>query len=99
MGTKLNPGVYDCHARAEPDEPMFTLLARDPQAPKLVEQWAAERWARALRSNDPQSDDAKKALEAWRCAADMRTWRQSRGMPAAPSSDHAFERVYTVRDR
>lgn len=29
MGTKNNPGAFDCYANAEPDEPMFVLLARD----------------------------------------------------------------------
>ena len=29
MGTKNNPGDYDCHAAAKPDEPVFTLRAHD----------------------------------------------------------------------
>jgi hypothetical protein len=43
MGTKTNPGKYDCIAKAEPDEPMFTLLARDPVAAHLVSIWAKLR--------------------------------------------------------
>lgn len=62
MGTKNNPGAYDCHAKAEPDEPLFTLLARDPFAPQLVRLWA-----------DMTSDVAKKA-EAHKCAAAMEVW-------------------------
>jgi len=40
MGTKNNPGAYDCYANAEPDEPMFVLLGRDPVASFVVHIWA-----------------------------------------------------------
>lgn len=33
MGTKNNPGKYDCYAKAEPDEPLFTLRGKDVSAP------------------------------------------------------------------
>lgn len=36
MGTKNNPGAFDCYANAEPDEPMFVLLGRDKHAPAPV---------------------------------------------------------------
>jgi len=63
MGTKNNPGRYDCYATAAPDEPMFVLLGRDPLAPFLVELWAQ---ARALNGEDPE-----KVAEASRLAAAM----------------------------
>lgn len=68
MGTKNAPGIYDCHAKAEPDEPMFILLARDAGAPALVEAWAI---ARELRGEDPA-----KVQEARDCADAMRAWRK-----------------------
>ena len=40
MGTKNNPGEFDCYENAEPDEPIFVLSARDPSAPLIVRQWA-----------------------------------------------------------
>lgn len=43
MGTKNNPAPNDCYDRAEPDEPMFTLLARDPTGATLVSIWAKLR--------------------------------------------------------
>lgn len=43
MGTKENPGRFDCYANAAPDEPMFILLARDKHAPTLVWLWATLR--------------------------------------------------------
>jgi len=39
MGTKDNPGKYDCYAKAAPDEPMFTLLGRDSDAAFIVRVW------------------------------------------------------------
>jgi hypothetical protein len=43
MGTKNNPGKFDCLAKAEPDEPFFVLLGRDPQAAHLVSIWSKVR--------------------------------------------------------
>lgn len=67
MGTKNNPGKYDCYTKAEPDEPMFVLLARDPLAPLLVEIWAREAAERGT--------DSTKIEEAKKCALDMVGWR------------------------
>lgn len=36
----------DCYNRALPDEPVFKLLARDPQSPALVRKWATDREAK-----------------------------------------------------
>ncbi len=68
MGTKLNPGKFDCYANAAPDEPMFVLLARDPLAPILVSLWAD---LRALTRGD---DD--KVAEARSCVFDMEIWNE-----------------------
>lgn len=67
MGTKNNPGKFDCYANAAPDEPMFILLARDPLAPILVEQWAALR--------EHSAGNPSKVAEARQCAAAMRAYR------------------------
>jgi hypothetical protein len=75
MGTKNNPGAYDCYANALPDEPMFVLLARDPDAPELVEAWA---WARydAIRMGERPATDMAMIEEARQCAKNMRNWRR-----------------------
>lgn len=71
MGTKNNPGQFDCYENADPDEPMFVLLARDPIAPMLVDAWAAQRFG----SIDPSDQDQlRKVQEARECAASMREW-------------------------
>ncbi|MEK6323586.1 MAG: hypothetical protein AABN33_18250 [Acidobacteriota bacterium] len=72
MGTKLNAGQFDCYANAEPDEPRFILLARDPLAPLLVEIWAQ------LRAEASQEDDSAMVEEARECADSMREWRAKR---------------------
>jgi hypothetical protein len=73
MGTKNNPGKFDCYEKAEPDEPMFVLLARDPLAPALVEAWASEHLRR-----QPAASGFSKYQEVMQCAADMRAWQNSK---------------------
>jgi hypothetical protein len=43
MGTKNNPGKFDCYKNAEPDEPIFILLGRDMHASDAVRKWAEDR--------------------------------------------------------
>lgn len=63
MGTKLKPGQFDCHAKAEDDEPIFTIRAKDPLAPYLIQAW------RMLRGGNTEAAvlnirDAGRAWEA-----------------------------------
>lgn len=73
MGTKNNPGNFDCYHAADPDEPMFVLLARDPWAFDLVSRWARIREQMINKGSAPESDRAKVA-EAVKCAEDMLKW-------------------------
>lgn len=68
MGTKNNPAPFDCYANAEGDEPMFVLLARDPDAPRLVRDWVNARHERG--------EDQQKLVEALDCANAMEAWRR-----------------------
>lgn len=74
MGTKNNPGNYDCYANADPDEPMFVLLGRDRSAPSLVEAWADAR-----AHNSPSVEEIRKIEEARACAESMRAWLERIG--------------------
>lgn len=74
MGTKLNPGAHDCYAAALPDEPVFILLARDPDAPTIVQIWAKQRAYQISRGSKPESDKPM-VLEALQCAKAMQAWR------------------------
>lgn len=67
MGSKEQPGKFDCYANAEPDEPMFVLLARDRHAPSLVRIWAQLR--------EVEDEDPEKIQEALDCANNMQEWR------------------------
>lgn len=73
MGTKENPGRFDCYTNAEADEPMFVLLGRDPQASRLVRQWATERANRTGYTD--------KVSEALRVADEMDNWRNKNCAP------------------
>ena len=66
MGTKANPGSYDCYTKAAADEPLFTLRAKDPIAPHLVRVW------RHVRAGDPGQARAAldRALEVMDLAVD-----------------------------
>lgn len=52
MGTKNNPGAFDCYAAADPDEEMFILLARDDQSPARVFDWANKREERLVAADE-----------------------------------------------
>jgi hypothetical protein len=75
MGTKTNPGKFDCYANALPDEPMFVLLARDPDFARLVNEWCDRRQADIECGNRPPSDQ-QSVHEARECAASGAQWRR-----------------------
>jgi hypothetical protein len=74
MGTKQNPGPYDCYAKALPDEPIFILLGRDDCANSAVLHWANLREHQIIEGIRPSADRAMVA-EARRWAADAHAWR------------------------
>jgi hypothetical protein len=84
MGTKNNPGAYDCYANAEPDEPMFILLGRDKHAPALIRDWASRR---AMAGEDPA-----KVEEAYACADAMEAYRTKRERNKPPATLPLFDR-------
>jgi hypothetical protein len=75
MGSKIQPGKFDCYANALPDEPMFVLLARDPDFWRLVHKWAKRRQKDIQCGLRPQSDAALVA-EAEECAWAGQEWRR-----------------------
>ena len=78
MGTKAKPGKYDCYAAAQDDEPIFTLRARDPQAPDLVRRWAAGRHDSFTTRRGPWTErEDRKRKEAMALADAMEEWRNA----------------------
>lgn len=74
MGTKNNPGQFDCYKNALPDEPMFVLLARDPTFYHFVIEWAKRR-GQAIDCGDRPQEDSRIVREAYMCAGDGAKWR------------------------
>ena len=87
MGTKANPGKYDCLDKAAPDEPFFTLLARDKYMAALVWLWAK------LRQED--GDDPAQWQEALLCVSETLGWRSLQGKPI-PSLNVDLQRIVSV---
>lgn len=75
MGTKNDPGTYDCWAAALPDEPVFILLARDPNFAHHVNDWARRR-LEAIVCGDRPNDDYAKVTEAQQTAVAGAWWRR-----------------------
>lgn len=85
MGTKNNPGKFDCYAAAEPDEPMFILLGRDKHAPTLVWLWSV------LRELD--GEDGAKVAEARECVLAMLSYQNGKGRKAVGLGQAALAAV------
>lgn len=86
MGTKNEPGKYDCYNKLEPDEPYFVLMARDEYAPLLIRLWAAMREADG-------DEDKTKVQEARDCAWSMTRWRLNSGRMPVSSTLEALARI------
>jgi hypothetical protein len=81
MGTKNNPGKFDCYEKAEPDEPLFVLLARDPSASVLVRVWADTAHAAmhgGFTGGLVMDVSDEKIAEAYACADAMEAWLAAR---------------------
>jgi hypothetical protein len=73
MGTKTNPGKFNCYAAALPDEEVFTVLGRDPALPATIRFWMGER-ARLGKAVEP--DDVERLGEAGIIADRAAAWRE-----------------------
>lgn len=77
MGSKNNPGKFDCYANAEPDEPMFVLLGRDPTASIVVKFWHDLKQIMVEEGTSASSD--AKLEEALTCSEAMHAWAKAQG--------------------
>lgn len=92
MGTKNNPGVYDCYENAAPDEPMFILLGRDPTAPLVVTFWRALKMEMVKSGHSKSSHE--KLEEARTCSMAMEAYAKSLGKnDLLKEATEAFNRV------
>lgn len=84
MGTKNNPGEFDCYAKLGDDEPFFVLRANDPLAPNIVMEWVRARIHETNMSPLDSSVDIEimerekeKLKEAIDCSRSMTIWREA----------------------
>ena len=103
MGTKNNPGKFDCYENAEPDEPVFILLGRDPLAAPLVRLWAMMREECGPPRERPENPDVvaawekEKVAEAQQCADTMEKYaREKRGDSKVDNAQRVYERLAGV---
>lgn len=85
MGTKNNPGRFDCYANAGPDEEMFVLLGRDRHAADIVRLWALIRHR--------EGESAEVVAEALQCADKLE--KHARSLNKDPGASAAlFEPLF-----
>lgn len=92
MGTKVDPGIFDCHANAEPDEPMFVLLGRDPHAHAAVRKWADDR-EQMIRAGLKPAEDIYMVYEARQCADAMEVYCIARAKAKKEAAQDFLERL------
>lgn len=73
---KSSPGVYDCHSKANEDEPMFVLLGRDPTAAIIVRIWTKLRCRIMKNITTEELDQLQDAIE---CADEMEKYAIKEG--------------------
>jgi hypothetical protein len=72
MGTKTNPGAFNCYGAALPDEPIFTILGRDPTFRATILYWMAQR---GIEGKNETEEDRDRITEAAKVADAGRDWR------------------------
>lgn len=74
MGTIDRPGCYEALSKAEPDEPLFPLLARDPGFTDTVLDWCITRLS-LIRAGKKPIADCDQVAEALAIAVEGEAWR------------------------
>lgn len=71
VASKADPSPFEAFAKAKPDEPYFTLLARDPLSTSTIAWWVT--MARTMELHPAEQVD-----EAERISAAMDRWRTAK---------------------
>lgn len=77
MGTKNNPGRWDCYANADPDEPLFVLRGQDSTASLVVTLWRAMKMEMKEQGTSQISEE--KLEEARECSLALEKWAKDHG--------------------
>lgn len=78
MGTKNDPGKFDCYGEAYPDEPLFILRASDQRAPLIVRIWAEAYRDHKRRYEMWNGEAMEKYSEALNVATAMEAWYRAK---------------------
>lgn len=89
MSTKNNPGAFRCYEAALPDEPIFTILARDPAGPATLRYWIYQR---AMKGKNVSPEDIDRIDDADRVARQMEAWRAANA-EAGPDGQPTWRNV------
>lgn len=103
MGTKLEGDP--CLESAMPDEPMFVLLARDPNMPALVRLWSSIRRTQIAEGARPTTDltqveEAERLADRavrWRADADE-AWKKQRAFDFVEGTHAEFSDAAAQHD-
>ncbi len=93
MGTKNNPGAYDCYAKIKPDEPYFVLRGCDPDAVAAVKEWIDSRH-KAIADGRRPAEDFAKLDEAWQCMRSMVAYQADQNAVQTTSDQSEGNCVY-----
>lgn len=108
ISTKEHPSPFDGMEKAAPDEPVFTLIARDPDAPDTVRHWAYIRRKRIssdiidLGSAEVPEDllnDLRRCLEAEDIAEEMDAWSKGGHAEELVARAVPYNGLQTISDR
>ncbi|MDX1371011.1 MAG: hypothetical protein R3321_00985 [Nitrososphaeraceae archaeon] len=64
MGTKKNPGKFDCYNNLKDDEPYFVIMGRDPVGSFIINNWILLRQSITEKGEDGESVEKEKFKEA-----------------------------------
>lgn len=95
MSTKNNPGAWRCYESALPDEPFFTILARDPAGPATLRFWAGQRIL-AGKLGNPEDED--RIINARQEADEMEAWREANLDPVGDGSGPSWKLLAGIND-
>lgn len=100
MATKNNPGKFDCHAKAAPDEPTFTLIARDPTMGAMLVLWNVlrERACGQATGSEQAAEAHECSLAAIRYAGDLGGGRGDRALRATALAKVMVEALHNAEE-
>ena len=98
--TKSHPGPFDALEKARPDELIFTLIERDPDAPATINFWCDLRRKRARSISDIEKRKAelRQISEAEFIGIEMQERQAGKGEERPPEAKQLYSGQEVKRD-